>query len=595
MWTKDPTTIKPNDEQPKSQRKVHRRTPSRATSTLFGILSIMLILLNSTPATNALKNNNKSLLRSRFTLQAEPPSSTPRHRTLKNERITNGPSKTAPTEAPILSPTSVPIISAPTIVEPVSPDDQKHILYALDPVVISIKTTIDIKGDRMEDFVAETRLHYHFYFQEVIADAFVQVDLEPADSVRRQRRLNSHTQIMTLQGTVTFIESLAPSKEVWKILQRDAMKDTWLNKYTNQLSGSELIPINTIPEISYSMYVDTPKESKEGYEYQEITQKKPIGGMVGGIIGAFIFLGIGAFAFVKRDKLKEVRKKRWVSASRSRTGGLKRRKDRQASMNSEDDHDTANAYVGAHNPSFPVALNRASVTRHPYPLNHSKSNLSHFQDDDDFSLGDVEALAPTPNPGEKMLNKVLALSSFSPLDSSPAILQQRGEDEESDDGDCVDESIEVSMYSFSQQYRDDLQSPQFGGRSVMVGTGFADGVATNAKHHEDDENAFMSPMSMGYPETPHLMKSLKDAGRNPDTADEEGTPSNTTSRLNSERILSPTRSVGNVEVTIDLDDTNAIQDTVNDSLEDTSSNVKRTLLVSPLCHHVKLLICKALT
>ena len=127
----------------------------------------------------------------------------------------------------------------------------------------------------------------------------------------------------------------------------------------------------------------------------------------------------------------------------------------------------------------------------------------------------------------------------------------------------------------------------------MVGTGLSDGVKTNARHHEDNENALMSPMSMDYPETPNTMiKALKDAGKSPNTAKEnidearieEGTPSKRTDKLISERILSPTRSMGNVEVTIDLHDTNAIHDSVDDSLEGVNTNTKRNLLVSTLCH-----------
>ena len=416
----------------------------------------------------------------------------------------------------------------------------------------------------------ETRYHYHLYFEDVASEAFVKVDLEPVSPIRQRRMLNSNPKAVLLQGNVTFVESLAPKIDAWENLQRGAMMGSWLDEYQELLARSNLISSNTIPEVSYPSSVNFPKEE---YEYEEIKQSKAIGGMVGGIIAAFFFLGVCAMAFVKRDKLRGIHKKRWVSASKSRTSGLKSWKRRKLPTKNEDDNGTTNAYNGEEVLSFPIASNDNTLAGYPYHLKNTKSNVSHLHDDDDFSLGDVEALAPTPNPGEKMLNKVLALSSFSPLDTSPEILRHHEGDD--DTNDCVDESIEVSMYSFSQQYKSDLPSPQFGGRSVIVGSA----LAANAKKHEDDGNDIMSPMSMGYPETPNVLQALKDAGNEKsECTNEVESPPRVITNTNQERILSPTQSIGNVEVTIDLDRANIHEDT-SDSEEVVSINAKRTLLV----------------
>ena len=76
----------------------------------------------------------------------------------------------------------------------------------------------------MQDFVVETRYHYHLYFEEVAEKAFVKVDLESVGPIQQRRILNSNPKTVNLKGSVTFVESLAPKIDSWESLQRGAMQ-----------------------------------------------------------------------------------------------------------------------------------------------------------------------------------------------------------------------------------------------------------------------------------------------------------------------------------------------------------------------------------
>eukprot|EP00557_Chaetoceros_sp_GSL56_P002195 CAMPEP_0176500776 /NCGR_PEP_ID=MMETSP0200_2-20121128/13778_1 /TAXON_ID=947934 /ORGANISM="Chaetoceros sp., Strain GSL56" /LENGTH=777 /DNA_ID=CAMNT_0017899559 /DNA_START=257 /DNA_END=2588 /DNA_ORIENTATION=- len=234
-------------------------------------------------------------------------------------------------------------------------------------------------------------------------------------NVRRNvRRLQSTGVNAEIGGTISFSENGAPDARIVKDVQKQAFTDSL---FSSRLESSF---DNVSVKVSYGSPGVGVENDDSNVAGTTIGGKNSTGGTVGGVVGAFAVIGLGAFVFVQ----------------------YKRRKTAGSDKNSNESYyvpevhveaadigaDGEQSFEAVMSPTFSiqesVKVDSCAKRGFKMPLgtklksfSSRKSGMSVTGHDeyDAYSLDGSMALGQTPNLGDQMLGQVLAMSSYTPV------------------------------------------------------------------------------------------------------------------------------------------------------------------------------------
>jgi hypothetical protein len=326
---------------------------------------------------------------------------------------TKAPFKAPTTNAPTIAPTKVPT-KQPSTSSPV-PNDAEMKEFDFETFYVMFNSDDESFSIDKKALKAATEKYWKAFIQiqddVALSNAFISSDVTVVDAVSGRpersrgllRRLEGIGAVAELGGVVTFDESATISQEQVVDLQNEAFNS---DGYIAALSG--------LAAASATVSNEIPSSQIPG------TQTIGGGGTAGLVIGSFAAIGLVAFAFVKykRRKTDDSAKSKAtyqipeVVVEEGKDGGIESFEAVMASPTFSI-QDTVkpddSAKKGFEMPwttkvkSFSKRGRSMSVSRH-----------SGHDDFDTYSLDGSTALGKNPNPGDKMLGQVLAMSNYTP-------------------------------------------------------------------------------------------------------------------------------------------------------------------------------------
>ena len=277
-------------------------------------------------------------------------------------------------------------------------------------IVIHSKGIENLAEDHLSQYITKS-----LEKEDPIRVAFKKSDItvQVSSARRKLRSLQETEAIVEIGGSITFDEKGAPDASLVEDLQEKAFAESWIQSDLKGVvsSDSTVTVLNELPTIAEEKKpVDDEKETLGG-------GGNKTGGTVGGVVGAFAFVGVAAFAFMQYKKRK----------TDDKGNASYHAREVFVQVGSEYGHDGDEQLEAVMSPTFSVQESAASSINsvrkgYTMPLGSrvksftfKKNTMSVGGDyDDTYSLDGSTALGHNPNLGDKMLNQVLAMSSYTP-------------------------------------------------------------------------------------------------------------------------------------------------------------------------------------
>ena len=398
------------------------------------------------------------------------------------DKVTLAPAP-APVQAPVEPPTKAPV-QAPANA-PDGPSDGtvtmklKKLIVKFEsndgsPIIIDRKGIEQLAEDYLSEYITES-----LDKEDPIRDAFKEADItvEVASARRKLRSLQQTGAVAEIGGSITFDEDGAPDASTVEDLQEKVFTQSWLQSELKAMASGD--PTVTV------LPTNGEEETLGG-------GGNKTGGAVGGVVGAFAFVGVAAFAFMQYKKRK-TGKGDICDASYDAP---------EVFVGAEYGKDGDEHFEAVMSPTFSLqesarSVKSARAVRKGYTMPRAtrvnsftskKSGMSVGGDyDDTYSLDGSTALGHNPNPGDKMLDQVLAMSNYTPASDITCL----------NDGTSTGKTTTVlvhvvskmtsalgddeSAFPHSNDYEFDSPSVLGGGMSVSANSMMSENVRSNGR------------------------------------------------------------------------------------------------------------------
>ncbi len=332
----------------------------------------------------------------------------------EKEPLTSAPTPN-PTQFPSKSPSPAPTKAPPVAPKPPtmqpSPPEKETKEFLLDTFYVTFKSNDASFSIDKEALKKTTEAYFEAFLQ--IEDESLSRMLKSFDAVvedvgpsrrrhyrRLARRLQESEAVAKVGGVVTFEDATITEEEVLDLqteaFSRSAYADTLISLGGTSVNVSFDMPSAPIPPAS-----------------QRVGGGGQGGKTAGTVIGSFAAIGVVAFAFIKykkrirlESKSREIYHSPEVIVEESSDGGIE---TFEATSPMFSIQDTVKL-----DDSESKIFEMPSATRVRNFPKHSGISISGHDDFDTYSLDGSTALGQKPNPGDKMLGQVLAMSNYTP-------------------------------------------------------------------------------------------------------------------------------------------------------------------------------------